>query len=485
MSEAWRGSAQSRRRRVVLYQSAQDQPAETAAERRSAEQLRRARRPVACYGAHVNRRLRGRWFSLVPVRRRAMAGYAATIIGSSLLLCLLHWVSVSWPPLATRESLARPLRLDRPDSFGAWMQAVFLAAAAGTALLIYQLRRYRADDFKGHYRVWRTVLVLLIIVGINSLCDLTSWVGAMIDELVGRRVGFSGGDWFRILLSVGGAVLALRLISEVRRSMVALPLLVVAWVCFALPMAVRWNFLSIESLPRWLMVTSAPLVASATVWVALIGYLRTLFREVRHVSDADTLAIKLQQWRRRLAAARSSTSAIAVADQPKSPRISAPAAPAKVKPPITTTRDKDPEPIPPKRRWFGFRKAQPAPSGDVASTAPDRAAAVGKGSTSVSDDKRRSLEPKRDASEVSVKPKRGLGSFFKRSPTGEPAIAVPPGTSAAPVTGSDTAKPNPQTRVEDDEEDPSGDDGSIDWSSMSKQERRRVKREMRRGGRAA
>ncbi len=83
-----------------------------------------------------------------------MSSSAGVILGIATLLCLMHYLSVTWSPLALREDLARPFRLDRPDSFGTYIRAIFLFAAAGTALLVYQLRRYKVDDFKGHYRLW-------------------------------------------------------------------------------------------------------------------------------------------------------------------------------------------------------------------------------------------------------------------------------------------------------------------------------------------
>src|SRR5690606_3952739 len=138
----------------------------------------------------------------------AMAVSALAILGAAALLALAHWLAVTWPPLAHREPLARPLRLARPDSFGAWLRSALLVLAALTSLLVYQLRRYRNDDYRGSYRIWPPVIILIAISSVDGIVGLIPWLGEWIDLLLGKRVAMAGSDWIRIVLTVGGAALA-------------------------------------------------------------------------------------------------------------------------------------------------------------------------------------------------------------------------------------------------------------------------------------
>ena len=79
----------------------------------------------------------------MPVRRRTLITVSCVLASCTLLLAAAHYASVAWPAIAYRPEIARPLRLDRPDSFGRWFTVALLAACSGTSLLIYQLRRYR------------------------------------------------------------------------------------------------------------------------------------------------------------------------------------------------------------------------------------------------------------------------------------------------------------------------------------------------------
>jgi hypothetical protein len=605
MSIDRRVSAESRRRRVI-YQTGREHTTETAAERRAAEKLREARRPAANYGSHVNRRLRGRWFSLVPVRRRTLAACGAVILGSAMLLAMMHWLAVSWAPLSTNAELARPLRLDRPDSLGNWAKTFFLAAASGTALLVYQLRRYKVDDYKGHYRLWRPVIVLLGVMSLDSVCDLVPWLGAMIDALLGRRMAFSGADWIRIVMTVGGGALALRLVAEVWRSKLSLCMMLAAIVGFALPMSARWNLLDANTVTGWLTVTTSPLLAAAALWISIGSYLRMLFREVRGLDHAAAVAEAMSvekpkvkksvgepevtDERRGWFSRRSAGQVEGQGSKPRStpvskstralpkdaPESSAQVAlkertssrdsedvttdakvsgsdvkagatkrrwklpfignradkagpeqkasettkePAKAKPTVSASDEKrsaattkeDPKP---KRRWLGLRSAAVAAKNDAQD---DKSVAASKVVTKPTEPKPeattkakgswfswgRSKEkpegseraeqskptpvtaskvstPAPKATEAESKPERkGLGGWLRRDGASPPSAAKPP--SDKPVV---SAKPSNATN-EDDDEEGDIDDDSVDWSAMNKSERRRMRKEIKRGGKAA
>lgn len=289
------------RRRRVLYSAHQaDHSPATAASRREASRLREARRPQAAYGSRVHRRIRGRWFSLVPVRRRTMWTVSSVIGLAALLLCAAHYAAVAWPAIAYRPEIARPLRLDRPDSFGRWFMVAMLTLTSGASLMIYQLRRYRNDDFQGRYRLWRLVLVVTALASVNALVSMIEWGGALLDAGFGKRVALTGGDWIRLVVSLGGAVLALRLIAEVRRCRPALSLMIVSALFFAVPEAAKWNILNVDSLPKWTLVTSASLLGSTALFLAMGCYLRMLYREVKEIGDSESIKERLQKVRLRI-----------------------------------------------------------------------------------------------------------------------------------------------------------------------------------------
>lgn len=570
-----------RRRRVLYTAHHTDPPHSGAARRRTAQRLREAKRPTAAYGARVHRRLQGRWFSLVPVRRRTLIGVASALLLLVLMLAAAHYAAVAWPAIATHPQIARPLRLDRPDSFGRWIHSLLLAASAGASLLIYQLRRYRLDDYLGHYRIWRVVLLVTLGASVNSAASLVDWTGAVLDAVFGRRVALTGGDWISLVLSIGGAVLALRITAEVRRSRWALATMIAAWALFAIAPAAAWNFLAVDGLGSWMLVTSAPLLASAMLLISLGGYLRHLYREVREIEESEPVLQRVRQLGLRLIRPDREEES-RDAESPRSPETTAPPAaesrpprrwwrrkaPAEThSPPAPSARrrrkaerpqssDQDVEAGPeaaaeengedkrPARRWFGLRRAKPDPPPDPSSK--DDSVGDSKAESAAKADrpqessqpqkaaeKRRRFFPKRPFFAKRPKPDReaepgpedtepgpgdtgpadGAADASEQSPQGEgeakrprfALAALRPGRwlrrrsskAASSETASGDEEPAEQSRSQqrkpppapaaspEEDDDSLIDPEDIDWSSLSKTQRRRLKKQLRRQGRAA
>ncbi|MGB7346215.1 MAG: hypothetical protein WBD20_18500 [Pirellulaceae bacterium] len=480
------------RRRRVLYsaQNADAQPA-TAANRRAKEKLREARQPAKAYGAKVNRRLRGRWFSLVPVTRSTLTIVASCIALSALLLTYAHYAAVTWPSLVYHPDIARPLRLDRPDSFGRWFTCVMLAASSGASLLIYQLRRHRNDDYAGHYRLWRIVIVVLLLTSINSLISVVSWSGSLLDALVGKRVAFSGYDWLRIFLGVGGVVLALRLAAELRRSRWALSFVAIACVMLALPEAAKWQLFQVETINRWALITAAPLLGYTALFLALGGYLRLLYREVRGIVDTETFAQRVGNLRRRVLPMGSGDDSWSSAEKQDDEQTEEP------EDDEHEVAADDPKK---KRRWFGLRAAKPdAPEASDDEDASEEPAPRAKkkrrfglrldpkelDSDDASDDEPAAEESSDEDDDQPAKPKRRFGlSWRKKSkPTEASDDDDDPSDDSDDESEqhSHAATGSSDTRSNDDYIDPD----EIDWDSLSKAERRRLRKKIKRQDRAA
>jgi hypothetical protein len=482
-----------------LYSSHQaDQSPSTAASRREAERLREARCPPEAYGSRVHRRLRARWFSLVPVRRRTLFTVAGLFAAVAALLAAAHYASVAWPSIAYESEIARPLRLDRPDSFGRWFMVALLAGSSGASFLIYQLRRYRNDDFQGHYRLWRLVLIVLMLASLNSLVSIVDWGGALLDFGFGKRVALAGSDWIRIVLSIGGAVLALRLVAEVRRCRFALGMMLVACALVAIPEAAKWNMLEVDSIGEWAVVTSAPLLACTALFISLVGYLRMLYREVRRIEGNGSLRDRFQQMRLRVfrqsEREQDEPQTEPRGRQPKRRRQSVAEVEEQIYEDEEVAEDsefKDGEEESAsrgKRRWFGLRRAKTASvkkaeesGGDESDgqSAPQKkrrfSMRLAPQSNKPAEDKT-GVDSQADAGTNEERARKRRG-WLRRKQGAEP-------NDDAPRDESPTKQAVSKSAAERSDEDSINAD-EIDWNSLSKADRRRLRKQLKRQNRAA
>lgn len=283
------------RRRLVIYSQRFSEDGVATANSLAAVS-REGKRNQAAYGSRVQRRLRARWYGLVPVKQRTLVAFSAALFSVVGLLGLLHWCAFWWSPIASHPELARPLRLDRPDSFGTWFSAVLMVATAGASFLVYQLRRYKSDDYHGHYRIWRIAILLSFVSSIDCVTGLVGWLGGAVDVMLAERDFLAGADWVRLLLGFGGAAFALRMVGEVARSRASAIVLGSSFVCYAIPLAVRLRFVEAELATLALVVPIATVLAKAGTTLAVVIYLRMLYREVRRLENGERIVVRMKQF---------------------------------------------------------------------------------------------------------------------------------------------------------------------------------------------
>lgn len=572
------------RRRRVLYQSHVSPPTpSTPATRRAAEELRAARQPANDFGSRVHRHLRGRWFSLVPVSRLAITVVACVFLLVPAVLTLLHHLAGSWPTLANRQGIARPFYIHRPDSFAAWWTTMVLVLSAGATWLIYVLRLHRRDDYRGHYQLWRLTLAVLLLASVHSIVGLVDWVGALLELIVGDRAVLSGANWFRIVLDVGGIILAMRLVAEVHRCRPALVAMLVACCLLGCSEAAAWQLFAVDSLFKASLVTAAPMLGWSSFLVAATIYLRSMYRQIRNIPVAPTIRQRVAEWiqQRRIdsddyesdffetepapkpAVASVSTRNRYDDDEADEQDEAEPQDTSEPKPPKRglfarlrrrgNDRDADEEPsideteedewegsesdagsdsedssaAKPKRRWFGLRAAKPVDDESASEQEDD--------SDQDTDDEQPApkkkrwfslrLKPQRDqapadepeepatqsadeeAEPPAEKKKGWFAGLFKgkqkteqagsdSEPEAESSAATKPSRSG-PLAARNKGPLNSANRQQNpqgdrssqshgsDQDDELIDPDEIDWNSMNKAERRRMRKKLKRAGRAA
>ena len=541
MSE--RRSQISRRRRIISATVLADEDSAGSSRRGRRKSSDSETREIANYGVHVNRRLRARWFELVPVRRRSLLAVKITIGFIVGLLIIGHYLSITVDSIREFPELARPLRLDSPTSFGRWVGATLMGLAACTSFLIYQLRRYRADDYRGKYRIWRPVIAMLLLLSIDSIANVLDWSGAIIDAVMSGNAPMAGADWIRLALCIAGFALTIRMVIEMRQSPLAAGWLVVGTLAVSSRLPIRWHFIEPSPMMAVIIDGAGPLVGRAAIFIAMLTFLRSVYRDVRRMEERPLL--NLPNWIRR-------------SPQVEDPEDQTPKKSTKRSRTVAAEFEFD-EDLQERSGWFGWRRSIPLEEDDNSEEEqPKRRGWFGRqrdvedeeeprqsrssrreatdsedGSTDQPVKKRRGwfskkdpVEPEDDSEaldsedEVEVEtaqPKRGW--FKKRSVTETPDSdsdsadeeADSPSTEkrsglsgwisrkSKSVESDEIAvekqdakpepvqRPKPQSAVASPARDDSEsiDADNIDWASMSKSERRRMKKLLRRQGKAA
>ena len=172
---------------------------------------------------------------LVPRRFLTIVLVALATLGLVGLLTATHHASARLTSVLDASEVAS-ITLDGPRNLSHWFWSTLLVVASLIALVIYSVRRHRADDYQGRYRVWLWAAAVCLWASLAETTDIDDLLRGLCRRAAGS---FSlGGDvmWVAVVGTAVAGVM-LRLLVEMRRCRTA----VAAWVLTASCSWRRWR----------------------------------------------------------------------------------------------------------------------------------------------------------------------------------------------------------------------------------------------------
>jgi hypothetical protein len=163
-----------------------------------------------------------------------------------------------------------------------WLAELSLLLAAAVAGSVRFMRRHRRDDFKGRFRAWGWVAVLLTLAAWAGAVPVGRLVAAAVSDATGIAIGPGGIGWWvglaagSLAIVVPWAVLPLR---ERALTIFWMLLALTAWgVAASMPWAEGWAAVA----GRGAVIAQAAWVAGAGLMlIAMLAAARSVVREVR------------------------------------------------------------------------------------------------------------------------------------------------------------------------------------------------------------
>ena len=180
---------------------------------------------------------------LIPLSRWA---YLTMFLVGVISICLLqlgYQHAGQWGAAIPHELFA----LSGTGTLASWVNSVMLLMLCAGCIEVYLLRRFKADDYKGRYKLW--LWMAFFSVGLSF--DAATGAHRILQPLV-DRMG-AGGDWSRaavwwmIAVSLMSTYLGVRLFFELSRSPGSFTLLVLAAIGYGSTLSSRLPFVFGES----------------------------------------------------------------------------------------------------------------------------------------------------------------------------------------------------------------------------------------------
>lgn len=268
------GTRDDRRRRSLSEDSASGENA--------ADWAHEAREPVA-YGHGVTAFADLRLRDLIPRRRRFVAAWlnAALLMMSAILGLHVGRVEIAaWLQISDLPGID----LNQTGNLAAWFTSVAYGGAGILATIIYGLRRFRLDDYAGHYRLWLFVVPSLFLASICSVVPLHEiW-----SLVCARLAGGTATNGLTKLWWVAPAILAIvgvggRVFFEIKRNRFCLAAGITGIVSLSACLLAKSSYLSITGVDDSLLIWGTQMLGAAALALCCLLYARQMLLEIEGV----------------------------------------------------------------------------------------------------------------------------------------------------------------------------------------------------------
>lgn len=284
-----RGNQLDERRRRLLSESRFDGTARVGARsggRRSPDTADRSRN----YGdaSFLDEQLR--LTDLAP--RRLSVLLLIFVVGVGIIVGL-EALYIWMPRIAatTSDGSVATFDLDDEGSLAVWFSSITLTLAAAMAVIVFSVRRYKKDDYRGHYRIWLWAACCWLLMSIDETASLHEGFKEMMTWLTGARLQGDGSLWWVAAYVFLLGAIGVRLLLDMRQCRLSAGSFLAGGGCYVLAVVVQLQWILPESGARGIMVEEgAEMLGNLFILLAMALHARFV------ILDAQGLLPPRRRW---------------------------------------------------------------------------------------------------------------------------------------------------------------------------------------------
>ncbi len=219
-----------------------------------------------------------RLLDLVP--RRAVTFVLVLLLAAAILAGLEASYGWMLDRVSAGGRSVAALDLAAKGSLGCWFCSLMLLAASVTALLIYSVRRYRTDDYRGRYRIWRWAAACWLLMATDEAASLRDGLRELMTSMTGTPLLGDGSLWWVIVYVLILGAIGSRLLLDMRSDPFAMGILVVAGIAATTAIMGQLGLILPEPDSRRIMVSSgAAMLGGLALLMAMLLHARHVLRD--------------------------------------------------------------------------------------------------------------------------------------------------------------------------------------------------------------
>ena len=211
-----------------------DSPAKPAARRR------RSAAAVRPYGDTALLDKQPRITDLIPQRYGVLALW---FLAGVTVVAGLESLYAFLPELAskTADGTLAAFDLEAEGSLAAWFSSSTLSLASAVAVVIFSIRRHKADDYHGRYRIWLWAALCWLVMSMDEGGSLHEAFQELMSYATGQRGYGDGSIWWIGVYSFALGAVGTRLALEMRDCRSSTASLFIAAGCYVAAVVARLN----------------------------------------------------------------------------------------------------------------------------------------------------------------------------------------------------------------------------------------------------
>jgi hypothetical protein len=203
-----------------------------------------------------------RWITLCLL---LLAG-AGTLVGLEAA-----YFDVARRAAATGAGMVTALDLSAKGSLACWFSSLLLLAAFAAAMLIYSVRKHRADDYEGRYRVWLWAGGCCLFAATDQAASLREAFRDALAALGGPRMVGDGWLWLGAAYLVVLGAIGARLVADMRACRLSTAALLAAAVAQTAAAAARLGWVTLSNGTWQIMLQAGSEMAGQGLLLAAMG----------------------------------------------------------------------------------------------------------------------------------------------------------------------------------------------------------------------
>jgi hypothetical protein len=177
---------------------------------------------------------------------RRVSTLAVTFVLGLAAIGGLVALGAGFPEALARPGGRRPAALDlaAAGSLGRWFSSLLLLAAGLTALLVYNIRRHKVNDYQGRYRIWAWAAACCFLVASDTATSLGDVLGEVMTALAGTRLLGDGSIWWIVPAACLLGAVGSRLLVDMWEFRGSTAAALLATCCYAAAIAIHCGWIA-------------------------------------------------------------------------------------------------------------------------------------------------------------------------------------------------------------------------------------------------